>query len=271
MRGNPDTESPLIVPALNTTRARQAMLGCQVDPACMQDTVAILDGWICNGERNYVCCVSVHGLVTAQRDDAVRAAINGAALATQDGMPLVWWSRLAGRNASRVCGPDLMAEICRHGVARRYRHYLYGGTPETLIRLQENLQLRYPDIEIVGHRAPPFRALTPAEDLADVEAINQARPDFVWVGLGMPKQEKWMASHVGRVEAAALFGVGAAFDFHAGLKSRAPAWMQRSGTEWMWRLACEPRRLARRYVIDNTLFLLYVLRQLSGLSHAVTE
>jgi N-acetylglucosaminyldiphosphoundecaprenol N-acetyl-beta-D-mannosaminyltransferase len=130
--------------------------------------------------------------------------------------------------------------------------------------LAERLRQRHPGMIIAGTHSPPFRKLTEAEDAADIAAINAARPDFVWVGLGMPKQEKWMVSHLGKIEAAALIGVGAAFDFHAGTKPRAPGWMQRAGLEWLFRLACEPRRLAHRYLIDNSLFIGHMLQQVSG-------
>jgi hypothetical protein len=122
----------------------------------------------------------------------------------------------------------------------------------------------YPGLIVAGYRSPPCRPLSTEEDAADVAAINETRPDFVWVGLGMPKQEKWMAAHLGRVEATALIGVGAAFDFHAGTKPRAPRWMQHSGLEWLFRLASEPRRLAGRYLIDNTIFLTHAAQQLTG-------
>ena len=132
------------------------------------------------------------------------------------------------------------------------------------MQLVSRLTQRYPGLVVAGHRSPPFRPLTDEEDAVDVGAINAARPDFVWIGLGMPKQEKWMAAHVGRIEAAALIGVGAAFDFHAGAKPRAPLWMQRCGLEWLFRLGSEPRRLAGRYLIDNTIFLTYAAQQLAG-------
>jgi N-acetylglucosaminyldiphosphoundecaprenol N-acetyl-beta-D-mannosaminyltransferase len=235
-------------------------------PMNLARAVEILDTWRKQGRRDYVCCVSVHGLVMAQRDPRVMSAINRAGLATQDGMPLVWWSRRSGHaDASRVCGPDLMEAICAVSVARNYRHYFYGGSEAVVDQLVQNFTRKYPGFSVVGVRSPPFRPLTDDEDAADVAAINEARPDFVWVGLGMPKQEKWMASHVGRIHATALLGVGAAFDFHAGVKPRAPVWMQRSGTEWMFRLASEPRRLARRYLIDNTVFLMHSVRQVLGL------
>ncbi len=245
---------------------RVNVLGVGVMPMAIPAALATLDDWHASGRRDYVCCVSVHGLVLAQRDPAVRAALNRAGLATQDGMPLVWWSRQAGfPGAGRVCGPDLMEAICAHSVARGYRHYFYGGTQATLGRLVANLTARHPGLVVAGCHAPPFRTLSSEEDEADIEAINVTRPDFVWVGLGMPKQEKWMVAHLGKVKATALMGVGAAFDFHAGTKPRAPAWMQRSGTEWMFRLACEPRRLARRYLVDNSIFLAHAARQATGL------
>jgi N-acetylglucosaminyldiphosphoundecaprenol N-acetyl-beta-D-mannosaminyltransferase len=246
--------------------ARVNILGVGAMPMVLPQAVAILEKWRTEGRRDYVCCVSVHGLVSAQRDPSVRSALNGAGLATEDGMPLVWWSRRAGfSKAGRVCGPDLMEAMMSISAERGHRHYFYGGNPETIAKLVGNLETRFPGIIIAGHRSPPFRPLTEAEDAADVAAINAARPDFVWVGLGMPKQEKWMAAHLGRIHAAAMLGVGAAFDFHAGAKPRAPRWMQRSGVEWMFRLASEPRRLGHRYVIDNAVFLLRSLQQVTGL------
>lgn len=244
---------------------RVNMLGVGVMPLDLTRAVDTLDRWRETGRRDYVCCVSVHGLIVAQEDPAVRSAINGAGLATTDGMPLVWWCRRAGfADASRVYGPDLLAAMCDVGIQRGYRHYFYGGSPAVVEQLVARLTQRYPGLQVVGHHAPPFRALTEAEDAADIAAINAARPDFVWVGLGMPKQEKWIASHVGKIQAAALLGVGAAFDFHAGTKPHAPRWMQRSGLEWLFRLITEPRRLAYRYLVGNTTFVILTARQLLG-------
>jgi N-acetylglucosaminyldiphosphoundecaprenol N-acetyl-beta-D-mannosaminyltransferase len=241
------------------------ILGVGVVPTTLSAAMATLERWRQEGRRDYVCCVSVHGLVIAQRDREVRQALNRSGLATQDGMPLVWWARRAGySNAGRVCGPDLMEAICAASPARNYRHYFYGGHPVVVERLVNRLKERFPGFNVVGYKSPPFRALTKDEDEADVAEINGTEPDFVWVGLGMPKQERWMLSHVGRVHATALMGVGAAFDFHAGTKPRAPGWMQRSGLEWTFRLASEPRRLARRYIIDNSIFLFHALQQITG-------
>jgi N-acetylglucosaminyldiphosphoundecaprenol N-acetyl-beta-D-mannosaminyltransferase len=244
---------------------RVNILGVGVMPLDLAQAIATLGEWREEGRRDYVCCVSVHGLVTAQRDREIRSALNRAGLASEDGMPLVWWCRRAGfAQASRVCGSDLLEAMCALAVERGHRHYFYGGSPHVVEQLAARLAQRHPGLAVAGYRSPPFRPLTEEEDAADVAEINVARPDFVWVGLGLPKQEKWMAAHVGKINATALIGVGAAFDFHAGTKPRAPRWMQQSGLEWLFRLASEPRRLAGRYLIDNTIFIGCALRQLAG-------
>ncbi len=248
-----------------TSSDRVNILGVGAMPLDLGTAVAMLERWRIEGRREYACLISVHGLVVAQRDPVIRNCLNRCGLAAEDGMPLVWWSRLAGfPKARRVCGSDLLDKVCAYGVSRGYRHYFYGASPPVLELLAERLQLRHPGLIVAGCRAPPFRPLTAEEDAEDIAAINAARPDFVWIGLGMPKQEKWMVAHLGKVQATALLGVGAAFDFHAGTKPRAPTWMQRSGLEWFFRLMTEPRRLAHRYLIDNSLFVAYALRQAAG-------
>jgi N-acetylglucosaminyldiphosphoundecaprenol N-acetyl-beta-D-mannosaminyltransferase len=157
-----------------------------------------------------------------------------------------------------------MHACCARSVDKGYRHFLYGGDEALVAALAAQLRQRYPGIRIVGTYAPPFRPLTPTEDAAVVRTINDAAPDIVWVGLSTPKQERWMAAHTGRVGAPVLIGVGAAFDFHAGLKRQAPRWMQRSGLEWLFRLASEPRRLWRRYLLNNPLFVGLLLAQALG-------
>jgi N-acetylglucosaminyldiphosphoundecaprenol N-acetyl-beta-D-mannosaminyltransferase len=258
-------DDPIGSPPRDAQR-RVNILGIGISPINLDQAVHTLDRWREEGRRDYVCCVSVHGLVTAQRDPAIRSALNGSGMATEDGMPLVWWSRLSGfAGARRVCGSDLLEAMSALATKRGHRHYFYGGSPRVVEQLVGRLTHRFPGLVIAGYRSPPFRALTEAEDAADIAAINAAQPDYVWIGLGMPKQEKWMASHVGKVNAAALIGVGAAFDFHAGTKPRAPGWMQRSGLEWLFRLVSEPRRLAHRYVVDNTMFVVHTAQQLIGL------
>ena len=248
-----------------TANDRVNILGVGAMPLDLGKAVAMLEQWRVEGRREYVCLISVHGLVMAQREPAVRSALNCCGLAAEDGMPLVWWSRLAGfSQARRVCGSDLLDQVCAYGVPRKYRHYFYGASPRVLELLVDRLQRRHPGLVVAGYNSPPFRPLSTAEDAADVAAINETRPDFVWVGLGMPKQEKWMVEHLGKIEATALIGVGAAFDFHAGTKPRAPVWMQRSGLEWLFRLLTEPRRLAHRYLIDNALFVGHMLQQVTG-------
>jgi N-acetylglucosaminyldiphosphoundecaprenol N-acetyl-beta-D-mannosaminyltransferase len=243
---------------------RVNILGVGAMPLELGKAVAMLEQWRIERRREYVCLISVHGLVVAQREPTVRNALNRCGLAAEDGMPLVWWSRLAGfSQARRVCGSDLLDEVCAYGVPRKYRHYFYGGSPRVLKLLVDRLQRRHPFLIVAGYRSPPFRPLTSAEDAEDIAAINEARPDFVWVGLGMPKQERWMVEHLGKIDATALLGVGAAFDFHAGTKPRAPIWMQRSGLEWVFRLMSEPRRLAHRYLIDNALFIGYTLQHVT--------
>jgi len=248
-----------------TTNTRVNILGVGAMPLNLGKAAAILERWRTEGQRKYVCVVSVHGLVVAQRDPAIRRALNHCDMATEDGMPLVWWSRLAGfSQARRVCGSDLLDAVCSYGLQRGYRHYFYGASPEVLKLLTDRLRRRYPGLIVAGSHSPPFRPLTADEDAKEVAAINETCPDFVWVGLGMPKQEKWMVEHLGKIDATALIGIGAAFDFHAGTKPRAPSWMQHVGLEWLFRLMTEPRRLAHRYLIDNALFVGYTLRQVTG-------
>lgn len=242
------------------------ILGLRVSAVTVQDVLKTIDGWIARREQQYVCVSNVHSVMESWDDPALRRIHNEAGLVTPDGMPLVWVSRLWGqRHVRRVYGPDLMLALCAHGVRRGYRHFLYGGGDGVAERLAAQLQDRFPGLDIVGTYTPPFRPLTPDEDTAVVAQINAAQPDVVWVGLGMPKQERWMHDHVGQLTAPTLIGVGAAFDFHAGLKPQAPRWMQRAGLEWLFRLATEPRRLWKRYLHHNPRFVWFVLLQSLGL------
>ena len=228
--------------------------------------MATLDRWRAERRQEYVCVVSVQGLVAAQRDPMMRRALNQCGMAIEDGMPLVWWSRLAGfPRARRIGGSDLLDEACAFGLPHKFRHYFYGASPKATQQLINRLLERHPGLCVAGHRSPPLRPQSPAEDAADIAAINEAEPDFVWVGLGMPKQEKWMVEHLGKIKATALIGVGAAFHFHAGAKPRAPVWMQQAGLEWLFRLRTEPRRFAHRYLLDNLLFIGHMLQQATGL------
>jgi N-acetylglucosaminyldiphosphoundecaprenol N-acetyl-beta-D-mannosaminyltransferase len=182
-------------------------------------------------------------------------------------MPLVWLLWQGGfRSADRVYGPDLMAALFNHCQQTGYRHFLYGATLETLALLEANLKPKFPALEIVGAHAPPFRPAGAKEDEAVIEMINASAADIIWVGLSTPKQELWMAHHRHRLSAPVLIGVGAAFDFHAGLVRQAPRWLQRSGLEWAFRTAMEPRRLAQRYLRNNPAFLALLAAERLGLA-----
>jgi N-acetylglucosaminyldiphosphoundecaprenol N-acetyl-beta-D-mannosaminyltransferase len=211
--------------------------------------------------RAHFC--TTHTLVEASDNARLRAVLNHEqAIAAPDGMPLVWVGRAMGRQVGRVCGPDLMPLLIDRAREQGSRHFFYGGAPGVADTLAARLAERFPGMIVAGTHSPPFRPLTPEEDAAEVELINAARPDYVWVGLGSPKQDLWIADHRSRLDASVLFAVGAAFDFHSGGLRRAPAWMQRTGTEWLYRLLAEPRRLLRRYTVVNTRFVLLVARQI---------
>lgn len=246
--------------------ARANILGVGVSVINMATALEIIEGWIARRESHYVCVTGVHGVMESQRDESLRRIHNQAGLVTPDGMPLVWLSRLRGfHQVDRVYGPDLMLALCERSVDLGYRHFFYGGAEGVPEQLAAVLQGRFPGLRVVGTYSPPFRPLTPEEDREMVRMINGANPDIVWVGLSTPKQERWMAEHVGRLTAPVLIGVGAAFDFHTGRKPQAPRWMQRAGLEWLFRLLTEPRRLWRRYLINNPLFIALVVLEMLGL------
>ena len=204
---------------------------------------------------DYICVSNVHTIVTAYEDEKYRKVQNGGVMAIPDGGPLSSVGQKRGfKNMKRTTGPSLMGEIFKISPSKGYRHYFYGSTGETLERLFSVLTVSYPGIQIAGMYSPPFRPMTEEEDKTIVERINETKPDFVWVGLGAPKQEKWMAAHQGLVEGL-MIGVGAGFDYHAGNIERAPEWMQKSNLEWMYRLLQDPRRLFGRYWHTNTKFI----------------
>jgi N-acetylglucosaminyldiphosphoundecaprenol N-acetyl-beta-D-mannosaminyltransferase len=224
----------------------------------------VMDGMIARRERGYVCATAVHAVMVGQDDPEMRSALQGSTLTVPDGMPLVWAANLLGEDLrDRVYGPELMLRHCERSAEKGHRVFLYGGRDQgSLAQLTLNLRLRFPGIRIVGGYSPPFRALTDDEDNAIAEQINAAQPDIVWVGIGVPKQEKWMARMRDRIDAPVLAAVGAAFDFHAGRVSMAPEWMQNRGLEWTYRIAQEPRRLLPRYLIHNPRFVAKIAAQL---------
>jgi N-acetylglucosaminyldiphosphoundecaprenol N-acetyl-beta-D-mannosaminyltransferase len=227
-------------------------------------TMDWMDAAIARGERAIVSAAAVHLVMVADEDPDTRVAIDrDDVLAVPDGQPLVWALKALGHpDASRVYGPDLMAKYCERSARTGTRMYLYGGRNQgALVQLTLSLRRRYPGLRIVGGYSPPYRPLTRDEEAWVVDDINGSRADIVWVGTGQPKQEKWMAAMRDRLDAPILAGVGAAFDFHAGLIPQAPDWMQALGLEWTFRLAQEPRRLWRRYVRYNPLFMRDFARQ----------
>lgn len=230
-----------------------------IDPTFALDQI---DRWIEERARQYVSVCTVHTVMECQQNPAMRAAVNGAGMATPDGMPLVWLAdRQSDRPVTRVYGPDLMLAACERSLQSGHTHYLFGGAEDVPALLANELERRFPGINIVGAYSPPFRKLSPAEEQQIVDQINEANPDIVWVGLGTPKQDLWMAAFRSRLNAPVLIAVGAAFDFTIGRVSQAPPWMQRSGLEWLYRLFQEPGRLWYRYLVYNPQFIVKVLGQ----------
>ena len=235
-------------------------------PLALVDYASTLD-WIDEAverrHKGYVCVAAVHTVMASREDAALRAAVLGADLTVPDGQPLVWALNTFGHQlGDRVYGPELMDRACERAARTGVRMYLYGGRNQgALVQLALNLRRRYPGLQIVGGYAPPFRTLTPEEEARIIADVNRAAPDVVWVGIGVPKQEKWMARMRDRLDAPVLVGVGAAFDFHAGIVPQAPDGLQRLGLEWLFRLAQEPRRLWRRYLRYNPRFVVGFVRQ----------
>lgn len=219
-----------------------------------------ISSWATTRESRYICVCNVHSVVTAKRDFAFRDVINNADMALPDGMPIVWQMRRAGfKDQQRISGPDLMWKLCEQASERGLSFFLLGNTGKVLALLTQRLSMEFPELKIAGGYSPPFGTFSAQENEKITVMINSSGSNVVFVSLGCPKQEFWMADHRGKVNAV-MIGVGAAFDFIAGTVSRAPLWMQRSGLEWFYRLISEPKRLWKRYLITNTLFIFYILK-----------
>lgn len=215
----------------------------------MEDVLATMAAWIARDERQYVCVTPAHTVMDCRSDPELRRTVNAAGLVTPDGMAIVWLLRLHGqRRVQRVYGPDLLAAACARSLETGWRHFFCGGAPGVAERLASRLEHRFPGLAVAGTASPPFRALSEGEDQSLVATINASRSDIVWVGLGSPKQERWMGDHLGRVAAPVMVGVGAAFDFLSGTKRQAPRWLRSAGFEWLFRWLSEPRRLTPRYI-----------------------
>jgi N-acetylglucosaminyldiphosphoundecaprenol N-acetyl-beta-D-mannosaminyltransferase len=244
------------------------IVGVPISVIDYESTLRWMDAMIAERQRGYVCVCNVHTVMSAREDPDLRAALMGSSLNVPDGQPLVWAMNALGESLrDRVYGPELMARACARAAATGQRFYLYGGRdhdPDALVRLQASLRRRFPGLNLVGAYAHPFRPLTEQERMAIAEEINESQPDVVWVGIGVPRQEKWMAAMRPYLDTPVLVGVGAAFDFLAGLVPQAPPWLQKAGLEWAFRLAQEPRRLWRRYLRYNPRFVVAFTRQLAA-------
>jgi len=249
-----------------TQPSRVNVLGVGLSAINLDSAVAAVAEALERKAKGYICVTGVHGVSEAQRDPEFRAILNRSFLTTPDGMPMVWMGRLQGfKQMGRVYGPDLMLRVCEWTRTRGFLHFLYGGGPGVAEELKRRLEQLFPGLKIVGVCTPPFRPLTSDEENDLARQVGALKPDILWVGLSTPKQEIFMAKYAPKLDATLLVGVGAAFDFHAGRMRQAPRWMQHSGLEWLFRLACEPRRLWKRYFKNNPLFVLRAFCQLTGI------
>ena len=257
----PAPEQPRPEPGADVQR--REILGIPIAMLDYERAMQVMDEMVETRYRGWVCAAAVHSVMVAQDDPLMKRALTEAVITVPDGMPIVWAANTLGEHLpNRVYGPELMRRYCNRSVERGHRVWLYGGRDQgALVQLALNLRRKHPGIRIVGGYSPPFRSLTPEEDDAIAKQINDAQPDVLWVGIGVPKQEKWMVRMRSRVEVPVMCAVGAAFDFHAGRVSQAPRWMQERGLEWTYRIAQEPRRLLPRYVYTNPRFMFELTRQ----------
>ena len=242
---------------------RVNVLGVGISVLNLQTALDEIAVAIHDKRKGYICVTGVHGVMEAQSDEAFRKILNNSFLCTPDGMPMVWMGKIHGHSEMRrVYGPDLMLDVCAWSEKSGAKHFFYGGAVGAAQLLAEKLKAKFPKMEIVGTFTPPFRSLNAGEEKQFIETIRAAEPDIMWIGLSTPKQEKFMAEFLPKLDVTLMFGVGAAFDFHSGRVKQAPRWMQRSGLEWFYRLCQEPRRLAKRYLKNNPLFAVKIAGQL---------
>ncbi len=255
--------APASLPAAPALPAKAEILGVPVALTDYERTLDWIDGMVAAQAHGYVCVAAVHTIMAFGEDPGLERAVLASSMTVPDGQPIVWALNALGHKLDdRVYGPTLMAKACERAARTGQRIFLYGGRNEgALVQLTLNLRRQYPGLRIVGGYSPPFRDLSAEEEQQVVDMIDGSGADVVWVGIGVPKQEKWMYAMRDRLQAPVLVGVGAAFDFHAGLVPQAPALLQRFGLEWAFRLAQEPRRLWKRYARYNPLFVLGFARQ----------
>jgi N-acetylglucosaminyldiphosphoundecaprenol N-acetyl-beta-D-mannosaminyltransferase len=244
------SDNEVLTKGLNAQAKSLDILGVPISIIDMERTLAEIDRMFATGRGGYICIRDTHGVMLAQNDPHLREIHERAALVTPDGMPLVLLARLYGHSdIGRVCGPDLVMALCGHSLRRNYRHYFFGSTPEVSDAFLQRLRTIFPGICISGSESPPFGPVTTEPDQSACRRIQETNANIIWVGLGTPKQEYWMAANAPLLPNTVMIGVGAAFDFHACTIKRAPLWMQKSCLEWLYRLIQEPRRLWKRYLI----------------------
>lgn len=254
MNASEDTKSPEESESQQAPRIN--VLGVGISAIDMGDAIRLSDSLVRTNGRGYVCVTGVHGVMEARSDQALRSILNRSFMTTPDGMPLVWFGRLRGHSRMRrVYGPDYMVNMCRFSVGRGYRHFLYGGKEGVAEQLAAELTKKVPGLQVVGTYTPPFRPLNSSEEAKLLALVAQAKPDVFWVGLSTPKQEQFMAHYIDTLDVKLMVGVGAAFDIHTGGIKDAPTWLKSAGLQWLHRLAQEPRRLWRRYLINNPRFI----------------
>ncbi len=242
------------------------ILGVGISAINMKMALDQITKWIESNKSHYICVTDVRCIIDAQENGKLRSILNNAFMCTPDGMPTVWIGKFKGfQHMDRVYGPDLMLEMMKVSVEKGFTNYFYGGKPGVAEKLKEKLTAKFPGTRIIGTYTPPFRQLNDQEEEQLNEEIHRLKPDIFWVGLSTPKQEHFMAAHLGKLNTKIMIGVGAAFDFHAGLVKQAPRWMQRSSLEWLYRVFQEPKRLWRRYLKSIPLFIIYFILEIIGL------
>lgn len=238
------------------------VLGVRVNVLTPQRIVTEVRKIVRENRRTYVTFTGVHGVMECQRDEELKNVFNSAGISAPDGMPMVWAAKRARVDGGARCyGPDCMLDICSLSADEGWPIFLYGGKEGVAEQLAERLTAKFPSLRVAGTLTPPFRPLTQSEIEKEIVEINRSGARLVFVGIGTPKQDRWMAARLQKLDANVLFGVGAAFDFHTGLLRQAPRWMQRSGLEWLFRLVMEPRRLAGRYLRNNPAFVIQILQR----------
>jgi N-acetylglucosaminyldiphosphoundecaprenol N-acetyl-beta-D-mannosaminyltransferase len=255
------------VPKLRPTGERRAnVLGVRVDACSMEQTLDIISAAIENGTKGYICATGVHGVMEAQKDATLRSILNSSLVNLPDGRPTVWVGRLQGlRRMKQVTGPNLMLRVCELSVKKGYRHFLYGGNVGVAETLKACLVRQFPGLRVVGTYTPPFRPLREAEVAALSDLLSRLKPDIFWVGLSTPKQERFVAEYLHRLDTKLMFAVGAAFDIHIGRIRESPEWVKAIGMQWFHRLLQDPGRLWKRYCFNNPGFVARIFLQFAGL------